>query len=247
MEAAMFWKIGAPFPKLVFIWGHQRRTHSQATIQNPSFKVYHQIISYWWMECRVWLRGHIVEPTRVLEYRLCFILNLLGGAKSFCGAEKYQVLAMQQTPFWVLMPWMGLMMICLKWLSHSHQLKKMTSNVFSDGFTRSWRPKRCLKWLGLGLIFPALNALAGPLGVLALRLGKIFIGLIPIRLPLLSCFHHFRKCGYKHKLCFMSELDPDLRRMSATIHEPTHIYSVSWLSNHPGLTWCQSISNSIMS
>ena len=40
--------------------------------------------------------------------------------------------------------------------------------------------------------------------------------------------HHLRKAGVKHKLEFISEIDPKLRKLSETIHEPRVSYSDSW-------------------
>lgn len=40
---------------------------------------------------------------------------------------------------------------------------------------------------------------------------------------------HVRKCGYKHKLAFMSELDPHLRKLAASIHKPKQVFGVAWL------------------
>lgn len=35
---------------------------------------------------------------------------------------------------------------------------------------------------------------------------------------------HVRKCGYKHKLAFMSELD-----LAASVHKPKQVFGVAWL------------------
>ncbi len=92
------------------------------------------------------------------------------------------------------------------------------------------------KVIRLGSDFSGLECLSwatGNLGIVNWKLLKYFeLELASTWFLIISlawtCFHHLRKCGYKHKLCFMSELDPDLRRMSAAIHEPKHVFSVSW-------------------